>query len=385
MGKLDDLLMETLIAEAVAKGDVEPDQNDLEEKLTEVIPAIIKAESPRFLNEIKKGAKGNLKWQRKQTQGFERRLVKHWEKPLDLLELTIGIAQEIGEGVGDEVASGEAVVEEHTFTALRAIHARACQISRAILTLLRSGFADDAHARWRSVHELNVVANFIAEQGDEVAERYLLHGVVQQRKLARAYKEHEVTANLEPLAQSDMDVLDNEYENLVARFGKSFTEEYGWAACALNNKQPSMAEIERSMELDYLRPYYRMASDNIHANSHGTFYKLGIYRPETGILLAGPSNLGLADPGHGTALSLTQITVTLVTTSPTLDSLMAVSALILLEEETGTAFLQAHEAAEAIAERESEQTASESRHKTRRKGGNNIATRLRNEVLDLLP
>ena len=44
-------------------------------------------------------------------------------------------------------------------------------MSRAILALLRSGFADDAHARWRSLHELAVVSGFISEYGEDVAEK----------------------------------------------------------------------------------------------------------------------------------------------------------------------------------------------------------------------
>ena len=121
------------------------------------------------------------------------------------------IAQEVAKGVGDQVAAGEVSVDEHTFRAIWAVHARACQMSRAILALLRSGFADDAHARWRSLHELAVVSNFIREHGEVVAERYLLHEAIQQRKLARAYKEHEDRAGLEPLTQAEIDALDERW------------------------------------------------------------------------------------------------------------------------------------------------------------------------------
>ena len=351
MGKLQELLIETAISEAVATGGKEPTQEELDEILRELLPGFLEYATATLLGEINKSAKRNLNRNRKRVQGFERRLAKHWRKPLDRLELTIEIAQETGEGVADEVASGEVSIEEHTFKALRGIHARACQMSRAILTLLRSGFADDAHARWRSLHELAVVANFIEQHGDEVAERYLLHEVVQQRKLARLYKEYEVRANLEPITQAEIDALDDQCKKLVNRFGKSFTEEYGWAACALKNRQPSLAEIERATDLDHFRPYYRMASDNVHPNSHGTFYKLGGFSPDLNILLAGPSNLGLADPGHGTALSLTQITAALVNTTSSLDTLTELTVLRQLEDEVGTAFLEAHESAEAITEK----------------------------------
>ena len=342
MGKLHDLLIEKVIAEAVANGETEPNQDDLVERLIEFVPTFVptfvESAAATFLNQIKKDAKVGLRRQRRERLGFERRLAKHWAKPLHLLELTVAIAQEVAVGVGNQVAEGEVNVDEHTFRALWATHARACQMSRAILALLRSGFADDAHARWRSLHELAVVGEFIEIHGEDVAERYLLHEVVQRRKLARAYKEHEVRAGLEPLTQAELDVLDERCETLVTRFGKSFTEDYGWAASALGIKQPSLAAIERAAQMDHFRPYYRMASDNVHANSHGAFYKLGGFSPELNILLAGPSNMGLAYPGHGAALSLTQITAALVSTASTLESATELTVLSLLKEETGQHF-----------------------------------------------
>ena len=369
MGKLHDLLIERVIAEAVANGETGPNQDDLVERLTEFVPTFVESAAATLaatlLNLIKKDAKVGLRRQRRERLGFERRLAKHWAKPLHLLELTVGIAQEVAAGVGNQVAEGEVNVDEHTFRALWATHARACQMSRAILALLRSGFADDAHARWRSLHELAVVGKFIGKHGEAVAERYLLHEIVQQRKLARAYKKHEDRARLEPLTQAEIDVLDERYKALVARFGKGFTGNYGWAASALGIERPLLVDIEQAVQLDHLRPYYLMASDNVHANSHGAFFKLGGFPPDLDILLAGPSNMGLADPGHGTALSLTQVTAALVSTVPTLDSLTELTVLELLQEETGAAFLQAHK--EAIAESELRRNAGSRRKVNRHK------------------
>ena len=385
MGKLHDLLIDKVIAEAIANGDTEPKQDDLAERLTEFVPTFLESVAATFLNQIKKDSKGELRRKRREQLGFERRLANHWAKPLHLLDLTVEIAQEVGKGVGDQVTTGEVSVDEHTFRALWAIHARACQTSRAILALLRSGFADDAHARWRSLHELAVVSNFIGEHGEAVAERYLLHEAIQQRKLARAYKEYENRARLEPITQAEIDVLDERWETLVARFGKEFDEDYGWAASALGNKRPSLAEIERAVQLDHLRPYYRMASDNVHANSHGAFYKLGGFSPDLDILLAGPSNMGLAAPGHGTALSLTQVTAALVSTTPTLESLAELTVLGLLEDETGAAFHQSHKEAEAIAESKSRRNASAHCKVKRPSWRSKMASGLGDQIVRLLP
>lgn len=385
MGKLQELLIDKVIAEAVANGDTEPNHDDLVERITELVPTFVESSATIFLEQIKKDSKAGLRRQQRKRLGFESRLAKHWGQPLHLLELTVEIAQEVGTGVGGQVASGEISVDEHTFKALWAIHARACQTSRAILALLRSGFADDAHARWRSLHELAVVGYFIVEHGEAVGERYLLHEVVQQRKLARAYKEHETRAKLEPFSQGEIDVLEERCEALVARFGKEFEKDYGWAATSLGSKRPSLVEIERAVHLDHLRPYYRMASDNVHANSHGNFFKLGGFSPDVDIPLAGPSNMGLADPGHGTALSLHQITAALVSTAPTLDSLTELMVLGLLEEETGAAFLQAHKNAEAIAESNSRRNAGSHRNANRNSGRYKMSSGLGERLVSLLP
>ena len=350
MGKLHDLLIETVVAEAVACGDTELDQDVLVKRMSEIAPKLAQSGVKSYLDSIKKDAKVGISQSRRERRGFERRLSKHWAKPLHLLELTVEIAQEVAGGVGETVASEEVKVDEHTFRALWAIQARGCQMSRAILALLRSGFADDAHARWRSLHELAAVSSFISKHGDGVAKKYLLHDVVQRRKLARAYKEHEVRAKLDPLTQAEMDDIEGEYQSLIGKFGNEFAEDYGWAASALGNKRPTLLNIEEDVGLDHLRPYYQMANHNVHGNSHAAFFKLGVFEPDRPIHLAGPSNMGLADPGHGVALSLVHITGALAQTVPTLDTLTEWMVLDLLQHETGDAFLQAHKESEKIAQ-----------------------------------
>ena len=350
MGELHDLLIETLVAEAIVRGDTDLDRDALVERITEIAPEFAESAATILFDSIKKDAKLGMMRYRRGRRGFERRLSKHWAKPLHLLELAVEIAQEVAVGVGDTVAAEAVQVDEHAFRALWANHARGCQMSRAILALLRSGFADDAHARWRSLHELATVSSFISKHGDGVAEKYLLHDVVQRWKLARAYKEYEVRAKLDPLTQTEMDDIEDEYRSVIAKFGKEFVEDYGWAASALGIKRPTLLNIEKDVELDHLRPYYQMANHNVHGNSHAAFFKLGGFGPDRRIHLAGPSNMGLADPGHGAALSLVHITGALVQTVPTIDSLTEWMVLDLLQHETGEAFLQAQQEAEKIAQ-----------------------------------
>ena len=259
-----------------------------------------------------------------------------------LLDLFISLATEAGDEFNKTFRDDAARSNDAMFKALTLLHARACQVASAILLLLRSGYADDAHARWRALHEISVVGHFISDKGLDVAERYLLHDTIQRYKLALKHRKHAEAINEEPIPQQEFEELRAERDKLVARFGKSFKENYGWAASALGKNSPSFENIEESVELEHWRPYYGMASDNVHANAHGAYYRLGSSLQADEVLLAGPSNVGLAEPGHSTAISLCQVTTVLLTTKPNLDGVVISKILLKLAEEIGAAFLLAH-------------------------------------------
>jgi hypothetical protein len=64
---------------------------------------------------------------------------------------------------------------------------------------------------------------------------------------------------------------------------------------------------------------------------------------ETEILLAGPSNAGLTDPGHNTAISLMQITSALALLNPTLGDLIAMKVIQQLVDEVGDTLVKAQQ------------------------------------------
>ena len=330
------------------------DADEFDSKIAQMISDISDEVSRSILVKIRKDAPSEQRHRHRNRKQFENRLRKHWKKPLDLLNLFIELAREAGTDFNSEfrneaVKSGDAV-----FEALTRLHARACQISSAILTLLQSGYADDAHARWRSLHEISVVSYFIQKNGQEVAQRYLLHEVIQQFRLAESYQKHHKRIEHEPISEEEFDTLKSKRDQLVGKFGKNFEEEYGWAASALKPERPSIRAIEAHVKLDHMRPYYKMASDNEHPNSHGIHFRLGLSQWNRDVLLAGPSNMGLADPGHSTAISLNNVTTALLATRSSLDCLVVMEILGILTDEIGEEFLKAHREAEAMAMAEAE-------------------------------
>ena len=348
-GFQDDL--ESEILRILSECETEEERNAFLERHGEFISEVTDEMAEGFLETIKENAfSGDLEAFREERRGFERRLANFWGMPLDLLELFIGIALEAGMTFNKKYREAAAKSDDYVFEALTRLHAKACQTSYANLALLKSGFADDAYARWRSLHEVAVVASFIGTHGQETAEKYLLHEVIQQYKLACAQMEVHDRINAEEISQKEMDALKSRHDFLVERFGSNFGKDYGWAYGALGGRHPSIWAMEKQVQLDHLRPYYRMASDNVHANSHGTYFRLGLSlaQDRKKILLAGASTAGLADPGHSTAISLMQVTTSFLVTKPSLDAGLACAILAKLVDEVGEAFLEMHKKHESI-------------------------------------
>ena len=63
--------------------------------------------------------------------------------------------------------------DENKFIALAYINGRAIQVANEILVLMKNGYADAAYARFRTLYELSVIADFIDKHGDNVAKAYI--------------------------------------------------------------------------------------------------------------------------------------------------------------------------------------------------------------------
>ena len=343
-------LLESTIEEMLASGDLDQYQNnELESSVADMMPGLIDDTANLILVRIRKDASSGLKRHRRDRKGFEKKLDERWKDPLDLLDLVIALSIEAGTEFNRKFRNEAVSSDDALFEALTRLHARGCQVSGEVLALLHAGFADGAHARWRSLHEMAVVASLIQKHGQELAERYLLHETIQQYKLACEYQKFFDRLDDEPPSKEDLDNLKIQRDELIARFGESFNGDYGWASSAIGRNRPTMSVIEQHVQLDHMRPYYRMASDNVHPNSLGAYSRLGLHSSQQEeVLLAGPSNLGLADPGHSTAISLLQLTTTLLATKSVLDCVVTMKILAELTKEVGEAFLKVHQELETL-------------------------------------
>lgn len=135
------------------------------------------------------------------VEAFKERLEHRWGKPLGKLRMLLAIVREWAQGFyerrrrvnGGRLSRLEDVV-------LR-LHVRACQVTSEIIVLLENGYADGAMARWRTLHEITIVAAVITKFGEELAERYVYYQIVESFGALKAYeRNHEETSvsNLRP-------------------------------------------------------------------------------------------------------------------------------------------------------------------------------------------
>lgn len=310
--------------------------NEYYQNIGDFIPAIINEITPKLYSILKKNIPSLIRSRRRASKKFRRKHMRQWRRPLELLEVLLDISLEAGDNFNNVFRQDASENENFVFEVLTRSHARACQICSEILALLKSGHADGAIARWRSLHEISVVCTFIKEHGNELAECYLLHDHIESYKAALQFNEFSSALGYDPIPDDQINSLKDIRDELCRRFGKAYKNQYGWAATVMPNDYLNFRDIEEAVNLDHLRPFYKLASHNVHANPKGVYFRMGLYPNSHNILLAGPSNTGLADPIQNTAISMSQISTCLLTLEPNIDRLLTCNILLQLEREIGT-------------------------------------------------
>lgn len=273
---------------------------------------------------LKKSAGRMLEEQRTIRLGFEGRLYRRWREPLDLLQSLIIISLECGMAKKAKLVKARDKSNKYKHDALIRIHARGIQISREILVLLNSGYADGANARWRSLHELAGIALFLHESSNDVARRYLDHQIMKVCRDAKEFQTYCKTLGYTPFSTKQMKTMENKRVKLQNLHGSDFgKQDYEWIPQAILSNRNFKA-LTKHVHIDQLNPYYNMSSNAVHGGSRALFYQLGLHKYRQGkTLLAGPTNLGLADPIQGTAISLNQISCSLIGLEPDIKDIIA--------------------------------------------------------------
>jgi len=231
-----------------------------------------------------------------------------WGEALATLEELIASCAELG-----DLAAQLQAEESELFFALKLLRARACQVAWEVHALASSGYADGAYARWRTLHEIAVVIEFLRKKGNPAAVAYLEHAQIKNRKILREYNECQRELSYEPIPESDIESAEQKKKELLKKYGDEFAEDYGWASPFCTNKYPSFVDIRRESGYGHWKAHFGMANHAVHAGPHGVLFRLGHPLDSKPAPLIGPSLLGLADPLHATAISVMHATFSYVT------------------------------------------------------------------------
>ena len=313
----------------------------LNNKLSGLMLSVSSEMAPKILKDLKKQFPTALRKDRNNIKGFKNRLMKRWGRPLDSLKFLLMMSREFGEEIYQDLLENSNDDKPYLIDALARLHGRACQVTYEIICLLENGLADGAMSRWRTLHEISVIALFLSEHGETVAERYIEFQQVESWKALQQYIQHYEILRQQPPSDDEMQEVQEAFEKLINKYGKDFRNEYGWASDCLQRQNPKFSDLEKACKIDHLRPFYKMASYSTHANPKGIYFQMSSASVEN-LILAGPSNAGLADPGHNTALSLMKVWVALSTIDPTFDTILFSKMMNLLAYEIGDKFLKAH-------------------------------------------
>jgi hypothetical protein len=196
-----------------------------------VLAAAMKDLFPTILDDVKKYAPLGLAHDRSLKADFAARVREIWGRALDLYHICVSVG---GELVNSAVAASESGVACHEpgqrLEVLKALHSRACQVAGEIEVLLSQGFADGAHARWRSLYEISIIAELMAANGDELAVRYVDHATVERWRAMRIYQKHCERLGHPPYSDEEMQAAAQAVEELKRRYGAGFVERTAWAA-----------------------------------------------------------------------------------------------------------------------------------------------------------
>lgn len=288
--------------------------------LSTILPKIAERLSKSVLKDLKSRWPDEYAQQQADLAGFRLRLEERWGKPLGQLRMLLTMSREWCEWAHNRNESLEKGKKKQLRSILIRLLVRGCQVTDEIICLLENGFADGAMARWRTLHEIAVVAAVIAQYGENITQRYIDHQAVESKRALDKYLACHKDLGYRPLSAREQKKIVKAYDRAIAKYGPDFRTDYGWTGHHLKNKKPTFADLEKAAGRAEMRSYYQMGNDNIHAGIKSMYFRLGLTDYDG--LLAGRSNVGLMEPGQNAAHTLTQLSAIVCISDPILDDLV---------------------------------------------------------------
>lgn len=309
------------------------------EQLPKILPGIAARLSKSVLKTLRSRWPDEYAQQQADLAAFRQRLEERWGQPLGQLRMLLTMSREWCEWAHKRDESLHEGKKKQLRTILVRLLVRGCQVTDEIICLLENGFADGAMARWRTLHEIAVVAAVISQYGEDIADRYIDHQAVESKRALVKYLACYKDLAYKPLPAREQKKILKAYDKTMKKYRQEFSTDYGWAAHHLKNRRPTFADLEKAAGRAEMRSHYQMGNDNIHAGIKSMYVRLGLMDYDG--LLAGRSNGGLMEPGQNAAHTLTQLSAIVCLSEPILDDLVAGEMMQALRNEIPQSFNRA--------------------------------------------
>lgn len=306
------------------------------EAMPEAVQAAMDKTSEQIFKRLKRQWNEESLFQQYELHTFREGIEDRWGKGLDYLRMLLTACRDIGRQTLKRHNKSNSKRYALRRWVLVRLHARSCQVADEIICLIENGFADGAMARWRTLHELSVVATLISNGDEDLAERYILHDSVEVKRQADEYEETQASLGGNPIGKRERDSIEADHAAVLEKFGQYFLHPYGWAAKHLNLKKPTFKDLQEAAYREGMNSYYKLASFSIHASARSLFFNLSAIGDEE-VILAGRSNAGFFDPGTRTAATLVLITSLYVGKTADLNQICLLQTIIHICDAVGPA------------------------------------------------
>jgi len=303
----------------------------------EISDEVLETYAKSCLNELKNRLDEQLVAKRNQQK-------QRWKRPIDLLEVLIDFS--LGIAIEKKKELNEKGEFNFKYAALVKIHARSLLISNEILLLLKGGYPDGGYARWRSLYELEVISCFLDMQDEYVSERYLKHEIMREYKKMFNYQKYHSKIGYESYTEEELKQMKKNHDQMIDKYGQEFEYGYGWEwipDSIIKGRNRNLTKLAEYVGIDHFRPYYDVSSDKVHGGSKG-FNHMGLPKDRRdSILLAGPSMYGMADPLHGSAISLQRTTLYLIKQEANPSNIIEMKMMEKIVNDIGQSSLEIHQ------------------------------------------
>ena len=315
------------------------DDDEISGRISRAVSETASESGRRVADDLLRQAPDFLTYERTDHWGFMERVRLHYGPAFDAYYATMYSAREIAEKIASENHGPDEPALLHVLLNLQG---RACLTAWEVYALLFQGFPSGALARARTLHEIAVVAAFIAQHSrdeghDDLPVRFVDHAAVQTWGDAKAYQRSCEALGYEPLDAETFGEISDRYRKVMSEYEPDFDQPYGWAAKAAGKARPNFADLESAVDRGEMRGHYKWACHFVHADAKGMLLNFVDFRGSM-LRVTGPTNLGFVEPANMALTSLVEVTTTLLwdrdQNSHTIDDLLAMTTIMAMHVST---------------------------------------------------